>query len=168
MATTETPPALDSDSVHEFVANAHGDLEAVRNALASEPALVNASWDWGGGDWETALGAAAHMGRRDIAEWLLAHGARLDVFAAAMLGEIEVVRAVLSAQPEVGTVSDRTGSRFVRTPRPVASRRARCSSCSTRTFEAVTRRPPRELRRATSARPHASRRSRARRLPSRR
>ena len=32
---------------------------------------------------------------------LLAHGARLDVFAAAMLGETEVVRSVIAAQPEV-------------------------------------------------------------------
>ncbi len=80
MAATETAPALDSDLVREFVTNAHGDLEAVRNALAGERAFANASLDWGGGDWETALGAAAHMGRRDIAELLLAHGARLDVF----------------------------------------------------------------------------------------
>ena len=101
MAATESPPALDSDLVRDFVAKAHGDLEAVRSALTGEPGLVNASWDWGAGDWETGLGAAAHMGRRDIAELLLAHGARLDVFAAAMLGEIEVVRAVLVAQPEV-------------------------------------------------------------------
>lgn len=101
MAATETPPALDSDLVREFVANAHGDLDAVRTALAAEPALANAAWDWGGGDWETGLGAAAHMGRRDIAEHLLAHGARIDVFAAAMLGEVEIVRAILSAHPEL-------------------------------------------------------------------
>jgi hypothetical protein len=101
MATTEAPPALDSDLVREFVANAHGDLDAVRNLLADEPAFANASWDWGGGDWETGLGAAAHMGRRDIAELLLAHGARLDVFAATMLGETEIVREILAAQPEV-------------------------------------------------------------------
>jgi Ankyrin repeat len=101
MAATETPPALDSDLVREFVGNAHGDLEAVRSALAGAPALVNASWDWGGGDWETGLGAAAHMGRRDIAELLLAHGARIDLFAAAMLGEIEIVRAILTAHPEM-------------------------------------------------------------------
>ena len=101
MSAADASPALDRNLVREFVANAHGDLEAVRDALAGEPALVNASWDWGGGDWETGLGAAAHMGRRDIAELLLAHGARLDVFAAAMLGETEVVRAVVAAQPEV-------------------------------------------------------------------
>jgi hypothetical protein len=41
------------------------------------------------------------MGRRDIAELLLAHGARLDVFAAAMLGETEVVREIVAAHPEM-------------------------------------------------------------------
>jgi hypothetical protein len=96
---SERPSALDSALVEEFVTKAHGDLDGLRALLDKEPALVNASWDWGGGDWETGLGAAAHMGRRDIALLLLEHGARMDVFAAAMLGEVEVVRAVLSAQP---------------------------------------------------------------------
>jgi hypothetical protein len=86
--------------IQEFVGNAHGDLEAVRAALEADATLVNAAWDWGDGDWETALGAAAHMGRRDIAELLLSRGARIDVFAAAMLGELEVIRAVLAAHPE--------------------------------------------------------------------
>ena len=98
---TEAPPALDSDLVREFVANAHADLEAVRGALAEHPTIANAAWDWGGGDWETGLGAAAHMGRRDIAELLLEHGARIDLFAAAMLGEVEIVRAMLAAEPEL-------------------------------------------------------------------
>ena len=101
MTTTDIPVALDSDLVREFVGNAHSDLVAVRNALAGQPTLVNAAWDWGGGDWETALGAAGHVGRRDIAELLLAHGARLDVFVAAMLGELDVVRAMLTTHPEM-------------------------------------------------------------------
>ena len=101
MAATGTPPPLTSDLVREFVAEAHGDLEAMRTALAGEPALANAAWDWGGGDWETGLGAAAHMGRRDIAEHLLAHGARIDLFAATMLGEVAIVRAILDAHPEM-------------------------------------------------------------------
>jgi hypothetical protein len=99
--TTEAPDPLTVDVVRAFVANAHGDLDAVRGALAEHPTLANAAWDWGGGDWETALGAAGHMGRRDIAELLLAHGARLDVFVAAMLDEVEVVRAMLAAHPEL-------------------------------------------------------------------
>jgi hypothetical protein len=100
MDTQASPQALDADLVRDFVGNAHGDLAAVRAALSEHPTLVNSAWDWGGGDWETGLGAAAHMGRRDIAELLLAHGARLDLFAAAMLGELDVVRAVLSAHPD--------------------------------------------------------------------
>ena len=97
---SDAPPQLDPETVQAFVANAHGDLEVVGALLSEEPALANAAWDWGGGDWETGLGAAAHMGRRDIALFLLENGARLDIFAAAMLGDVEVVRAMLAAYPE--------------------------------------------------------------------
>ena len=96
----DTKPALEATLVQEFVGNAHGDLNRVKELLAQEPALINATWDWGGGDFETGLGAASHMGRRDIAEFLLAHGARLDVFAAAMLGKLEIVKAALEAYPD--------------------------------------------------------------------
>jgi hypothetical protein len=91
---------LEPSLVENFVAQAHADLERVQQLLRDEPALLNAAWDWGGGDWETALGAAAHMGRRDIAQFLLAEGARMDVFAAAMLGELATVRAIVATQPE--------------------------------------------------------------------
>jgi hypothetical protein len=100
-ATPERPPALEPALVQSFVSSAHGDLAEVERLLEQEPALLNATWDWGAGDWETGLGAAAHMGRRDIAELLLARGARLDLFAAAMLGELEIVRAMLDAFPEL-------------------------------------------------------------------
>ena len=95
-----SPERLDPALVENFVLQAHADLDRVQQLLHGDPALVNAAWDWGGGDWETALGAAAHMGRRDIALFLLAEGARMDVFAAAMLGELVIVRAILEAQPE--------------------------------------------------------------------
>jgi hypothetical protein len=39
------------------------------------------------------------MGRRDIAEFLMSNGARMDVFVATMLGRIDVVRALLTAFP---------------------------------------------------------------------
>ena len=94
-------PALAPNLVQEFVGNAHGDLNRVKELLAQEPGLINATWDWGGGDFETALGAASHMGRKDIATFLLDHGARLDLFAAAMLGKLEIVKAALSIYPEV-------------------------------------------------------------------
>jgi uncharacterized protein YndB with AHSA1/START domain len=94
---SDTPPPLAPEDVREFVRTAHGGFEEVRAMLDREAALVNAAWDWGGGDWETGLGAAAHMGRRDIAELLLERGARIDLFAAAMLGHVEIVRAILDA-----------------------------------------------------------------------
>ena len=100
-AIPDRPPALEAEMVREFVSVSHSDLDAVRALLDSEPELVNASWDWGGGDWETGLGAASHMGRRDIALFLLERGARLDLFAAAMLGWVDVVRAILEASPEM-------------------------------------------------------------------
>jgi hypothetical protein len=97
----EKPPPLEHASVEALVGNAHGDLSEVQTLLDAEPMLVNAAWDWGGGDWETGLGAAAHMGRRDIAEFLISRGARIDIFAAAMLGWTEVVRSMLDACPEL-------------------------------------------------------------------
>jgi hypothetical protein len=96
----ERPAALEPEMVRNFVANAHGDLGRVTELLEQEPALINAAWDWGGGDWETALGAASHMGRKDIAHFLLARGARMDIFAAAMLGQLEIVQAMITAFPD--------------------------------------------------------------------
>lgn len=96
----EKKSVLEVTLVQYFVGKSHADLEGVKELLEQEPALVNSAWDWGGGDWETGLGAAAHMGRRDIASCLLQNGARMDVFAAAMLGKLEIVKAILEACPE--------------------------------------------------------------------
>lgn len=95
----ERIPALELDLVQEFVAKAHGDIQRVVELLNQEPGLINATWDWGGGDFETALGAAAHMGHKEIANYLLERGARLDLFAAAMLGKLDIVKAILNAYP---------------------------------------------------------------------
>lgn len=99
-AVPKRPPPLAAELVKEFVGAAHGDLAKTQALLAAHPGLINATWDWGGGDFETALGGAAHMGRRDIAEFLLAQGARPDVFALAMLGHLEAVQAIIAARPE--------------------------------------------------------------------
>lgn len=97
----QRPDPLAKDLVESFVRAAHADLERVQTMLEEQPALVNATWDWGGGDWETALGGASHMGRPDIALHLLQHGARMDVFCATMLGQRQVVAAFLAADPGV-------------------------------------------------------------------
>lgn len=93
-------PRLSLEQVEKFVRAAHVDLDATRSLLDEQPKLVNAAWDWGGGDWETALGGASHMGRPDIALHLLEHGARMDIFAAAMLGKLAIVKAAIDAYPE--------------------------------------------------------------------
>lgn len=95
------PPPLDRELVGAAVRAAHTDLPKVTALLAETPTLANATWDWGGGDWETPLEAAAHMGRRDIARFLLGHGARSSLFAAAMLGESATVIAAVTAQPGI-------------------------------------------------------------------
>ena len=96
----ERPPALAPELVSEFVRKAHSDIDRVRELLEIEPKLVNACWDWGGGDFESGLGAAAHTGRREIALLLIERGARLDIFAAAMLGRLDIVKAAVAAYPQ--------------------------------------------------------------------
>ena len=96
----EKKPALNTKLVEEFVGKAHGDINRVKELLKQEPALVNATSDWGGGDFETALGAASHVGNKEIANFLLEHGARLDIFAAAMLGKLDIVKAALETYPD--------------------------------------------------------------------
>jgi len=91
------PPEL----AKEMVSVSHGNAARVQELLTVRPALANAAWDWGFGDWETALGAASHMARRDIAEMLLARGAAPTLFSAAMLGDLEVVKAMIAARPGV-------------------------------------------------------------------
>ena len=91
------PPSV----VGEFVGRAHSDLMRVSELLTQYPTVLNAAFDWGNGDWETALGAAAHSGRRDIVEFLLNKGARIDVFAAALLGRVSLVKAFVHETPGV-------------------------------------------------------------------
>src|SRR5436305_1228764 len=94
-------PQVNRLLVQDFVIYAHSEPDMVKKLLEREPALLNASIDWGAGDWETGLGGASHMGRRDIVELLLDRGARIDLFCAAMMGQLEAVRAFLTLQPRL-------------------------------------------------------------------
>lgn len=95
------PDPLKPELVKEFVIAAHGDLEKTKSLLAETPSLLNATWDWGGGDFEMAIGGAGHMGRRDIALFLISQGGRFDLFVAAMLGRLDVVKPMLTAFPQL-------------------------------------------------------------------
>jgi hypothetical protein len=94
-------PSYPPDLAREMVGVSHGNLARVKELVAGRPSLAKAAWDWGFGDTETALGAASHVGNREIAEFLIANGARPDLFTAAMLGWLEVVQALVRANPAV-------------------------------------------------------------------
>jgi hypothetical protein len=103
-ASPQTPPARKIDPlpdalVNEWVWRGHFDLDGVKRMLGEHPTLLNAEYDWGNGDYELAIGGAGHLGRRDIAEYLLSQGARMDIFVATMLGRFDIVKATLTAYP---------------------------------------------------------------------
>ena len=94
-------PAQPPELVREMVGVSHGNLARVNELLARHPTLARAAWDWGFGDWEDALGAASHVGNHEIAAALLKHGARPTIFSAAMLGQLDVVKAFIAASPGI-------------------------------------------------------------------
>ncbi|MEO8131376.1 MAG: ankyrin repeat domain-containing protein [Bryobacteraceae bacterium] len=100
-APAEAPPKVELALVSDFVIKAHKPgVDALKAMLDQEPGLLNSAWDWGRGDWETALGGASHVGQRATAMFLLDRGARPDLFAATMLGELPTVKGWLAFAPQ--------------------------------------------------------------------
>jgi hypothetical protein len=97
----DTFPVQPAEIVRETVTVSHFDLKRVKELVESRPSLAKACWDWGFGDWESAIGAASHVGNRAIAEFLISKGARPSLFSAAMLGQVDVVKAFVAAQPGI-------------------------------------------------------------------
>jgi hypothetical protein len=94
-------PARDPALVREAVGVSHRDLKRVQELIEHQPALVRAQIDWGFGDWESCLDAASHVGNKPIADFLLTNGARPTIFAAAMMGQLDVVKAFIAARPGI-------------------------------------------------------------------
>jgi hypothetical protein len=92
-------PAIADSIVSEVVGASHFDLDRLKVLIDKRPELARAAWDWGFGDFETAIGAASHVGRKDIVEYLLQKGARPDLFTFAMLGAYETVKLMLTDLP---------------------------------------------------------------------
>lgn len=101
MPPSDIFPTHAPELVREMVTVAHFDFKRVKELVDARPSLARAAWDWGFGDWETALGAASHMGNRRIAEYLISQGARPSLFSAAVLGQLEVVKAFVAAHPGI-------------------------------------------------------------------
>lgn len=95
-------PRHDPMALEAAVRASHDDLAEVGNLVEAQPALACESWDCVFDDRETCLGAAAHSGRCDIAEYLMANGARPNISSAAMVRQLEVVRASLVGQHRSG------------------------------------------------------------------
>lgn len=98
-------PSIDYDVALEVVSTSHFDLDRVKTLVNKRPELARATWDWAFGDWETALGAASHTGRRDIAHFLMSKGARPDIFTFAMLGNYAAVKAIIEGTPGVESIT---------------------------------------------------------------
>ena len=98
-------PAQPPEIVRDAVIAAHGNLERLRALVGRQQTLAKATYDWGFGDWESALGGASHVGHRGIADYLIANGAQPTIFSAAMLGQLDVVKAFVAASPGIQKVS---------------------------------------------------------------
>jgi len=94
-------PSMDDNMVSGIVGASHGNFDKVKELVNARPELAGAAWDWGFGDWETALGAASHVGRRDIAEFLMSHGARPDIFTYTMMGMLSSVKEIIETVPGI-------------------------------------------------------------------
>jgi len=94
-------PSQNPDLVRDMVGASHARIDRVRELLGIHPALAKAAWDWGFGDWETALGAASHVGNREIAKLLVDAGARPDIYYHAMMGHLDAVKAAVTNQPGI-------------------------------------------------------------------
>ena len=94
-------PQQDPTLVKDAVGASHGNFARIRELVEKQPALARASIDWGFGDWETCIDAAAHVGNKPIADFLLSHGARPTIFSTAMMGQLDAVKAFVAAVPGI-------------------------------------------------------------------
>ncbi len=92
---------FDAEEIRAFVFAAHSDIEATKKIVEAKPLLLNCTNQFRKGDFETAIGGASHMGRKDIADLLVGKGARLDIFNLAFLGYSDLVRQLVTDFPQL-------------------------------------------------------------------
>lgn len=95
----EKPPPLNLEIVKEFVGVSHSKIDRVKEMLENDHLLLHVSYDWGGGDFESGIEAAGHVGNKEIANYLLSKGARYNIYLACMLGHLDTVKQVLTFNP---------------------------------------------------------------------
>jgi hypothetical protein len=87
----EAVDPLPAEKVKEFVIAGHGNSDKVKAMLTEMPTLLYATWDWGNGDFETALEGAGHVGNKEIANFLI---------VLTMLGKTILVKTYLDLYPQ--------------------------------------------------------------------
>lgn len=92
---------FEAELIREFVFAAHKSLDETKKIIEKYPLLLNCTNQGKKGDFETAVGGASHMGRRDIADLLVAKGARLDIFNYAFLGYDDFVKKLVLDYPQL-------------------------------------------------------------------
>ncbi len=92
-------PIYSAEEITEFVFAAHKDLDETKKIIKKKPLLLNCTNQFKKGDFETALGGASHMGRKDIADHLVELGARMDIFNMTFLGHTELVKEYVKVSP---------------------------------------------------------------------
>jgi ankyrin repeat protein len=97
--TKAAPEPYKLEVVKEFVGAGHGNLARVKEMLEEYPNLLYSRYDWGNGDFEEALEGAGHVGKKEIAQYLIGRGARPNIFVLTMLGETVIVKSFLEKYP---------------------------------------------------------------------
>ncbi len=92
-------PQLDKSLVKKFVGASHGKMDVVKELLEEHPNLINAAHDWKLGDFETGLGAASHVGYKELAQYFLDNGAQANIFTAALFGRMDILKPMLEFAP---------------------------------------------------------------------
>lgn len=100
---------LSPETIKAFVIAGHFDLEKIKAMLAENPDLLNVEHQWGENDYESALGAASHVGNEPIAHYLLEQGAPMTITTAAMLGDYDTVKAMIDADEALVTAKGAHG-----------------------------------------------------------
>lgn len=98
-------PNIAPKIIEEVVGKSHFNLDGVKALVEKRPELSRSVWEWRFGDFESAIGAASHVGRRDIALYLMSKGARPTLFTFAMLGHFNVVKSAIEAAPGIQKVT---------------------------------------------------------------
>ena len=97
----EEPDPIKTSVVKEFVIAGHKNLNRVQEMLVDYPNLLYCRYDWGNGDFEEAIEGAGHLGNKDIANYLIEQGARVNLFVLTMLGKSKLVIPTLEEYPNL-------------------------------------------------------------------